>query len=1439
MSTPRFHPAVATWFGATFSGPTAAQALGWPAIAAGRDTLIAAPTGSGKTLAAFLACIDDLVRRSLNGGLEDRIHVLYISPLKALGNDIEKNLRGPLAGITAELERAGAQPPPIRVGVRSGDTPRSERARMTRRPPHILITTPESLYILLTARRSREALRQVSTVIVDEIHAVAGSKRGSHLALSIERLDALVTAPLEGDDKGDTPRKPPVRIGLSATQRPIQTIARLLVGTRRALPEVVDVGHQRELDLHIEVPTDELGAVASTEAMGEVYDRIADLVRAHRTTLVFVNTRRLVERTARALGERLGPEQVVAHHGSLATAKRLRAEQRLKHAEVAVCVATASLELGIDVGEVELVVQMGSPRSIATFLQRVGRSGHFLGGIPKGRLFALTRDQLVECGALIRAVRAGRLDRIIVPSAPLDILAQQTVAAAACEPWNTDALFELMVGAAPYAGLERADFDEILTMLSEGVATERGRSTAHLHHDRVNATVKGRRGARLAAITGGGAIPDRADYRVLKEPDELAVGTLDEDFAIESLPGDVFVLGNATWRVRRVESGTVRVEDASGQTPTIPFWFGEAPARTRELSDEVSALRGEVDRRLREGQSPESVASAMADACAMAPIAATQMVHYLDVSRRMLGAMPTAQTLVCERFFDEAGGMQLVIHSPLGGRLNRAWGLALRKRFCVSFNFELQAAATDDGLVISLGPHHSFPLEAVFDFLHPESVRDVLTQAILASPAFAARWRWNVTRSLTVLRFQRGKRVPPPILRMRTDDMLAAVFPSAAACQENIDGPIVPPDHPLVAETIRDCVEEWSDVEGLRALVEGIRSGAIRTVAVDSSEPSPICHELLNANPYAFLDDAPLEERRTRAVALRRGLPVSVGNSLGALDLDAIADVSADAWPHIRDADELHDALLSLCLLPMAEAAPHAELLAELVAAGRVLPAGLDAGAGATVWVPAERAAVVAAAADVRFETPPPRIAGIRTEWEAAEAVATIVRGWTQHTGPTTTPALAARLGLEPAAVDAGLHTLESEGQVLRGRFTPTLPPTGPIEWCDRRVLARIHRRTLGRLRREIEPVSPAEFMRFLLRWQHVGPGSRLAGAHGLAEVLEQLQGVEVAAVAWERDVLPARLDQYDPSWLDGLCLSGDLVWGRLCTREVSAAAAPTRAAPLAFAIRDDLGWLLAPFDAAAAESLSDDARRVLTHLQAQGACFGPRVATATHSTLSAVEDALWELVCAGLVTADGFSALRGLLAGGRREHRPPERPPMGSSRRRLAPRNAVGGGRWSLLRAGVDLLPDPEQVARQLLRRYGVVFRDLLGRETQVPPWRELVRVLRDMEARGELRGGRFVNGFVGQQFALPEAVETLRALRRRWARHDEGRGPELVRVAATDPLNLAGIISPGPRVAAVGDNAVVYRDGVCVASMESGKLVVRDGPAAPEVLNALRRSM
>ena len=1594
MNLEIFHPAVARWFAKSFPAATPPQEQAWPAIKEHRNTLIAAPTGSGKTLAAFLAAIDDLVRLGIDGKLDDTTHVVYVSPLKALSNDIQRNLQIPLAGIQEELRALGLPEVNIRTFVRTGDTPAGERTAMTKRPPHIVVTTPESLYILLTSEGGRRMLETTRTLIVDEIHAVVGDKRGSHLALSIERLEQLIqqhSSQLAQDEirnpKSEIRNSKLVRIGLSATQRPIEEVARFLVGNENINSDntpnctIVDSGHTRRLDLAIELPESPLQAVMSGEVWEEIYDRIVQLIREHKTTLIFVNTRRLAERVSRHLGERIGDENIAAHHGSLAREQRLAAEQRLKAGELSALVATASLELGIDIGDVNLVCQLGSTRSIASFLQRVGRSNHTVAGFPKGRIFPLSRDELVECAAIVDSVRRGELDRLEIPELPLDILAQQIVAAAAAEEWTEDALFQMVRRAYPYRNLTREQFDSVIRMLAEGFSTKRGRRAAYLHHDAVNQRIRGRRNARISAITSGGAIPDTADYAVVLEPNELVIGSVNEDFAIESLQGDIFQLGNTSWRVLRVEQGKVRVEDAHGQPPSIPFWLGEAPARTHELSVSVSRLRKDVADRIDLNAGSADILSAMSaqrepsdnaklsaevtDADGMSALpaadkinlepameyltdevgisraAAEQIVEYLAGAKLVLGVMPSQDNLVLERFFDDSGSMQLVVHSPFGSRLNRAWGLALRKRFCRKFNFELQAAATEDAVVLSLGPTHSFPLDDVFHYLNSKTVRQLLCQALLDAPMWNIRWRWNVTRSLAVLRRRGGKKIPAQLQRMDAEDLLTAIFPDQVACQENLGGGEREiPVHPLVDQTVKDCLEEAMDIDSLERLLISIERNEKNLFARDVIEASPLAQEILNARPYAFLDDAPLEERRTRAVQQRRWLDPQTAKDMGRLDQAAIDRVRDEAWPRVENADELHDALVELGFITEAEGSewpdfftelkndrraavlqpgsanagsadilsamsaqreqPHEDKLSALqpgsagilpaMSAQRekaeadrmsALPASLPA-LLPVLWVAAERLPQLSVVYPSASLTPPivaPESVA-RSSWEFESALVEVLRGRLEGLGPATVPQLAKDFGLSTNDIELGLLKLEAEGFVIRGQFTPGGSET---EWCARRLLARIHSYTLNRLRQEIEPVATADFMRYLLAWQKVAPEHQMEGPESVRAIIEQLEGFEAPAAAWEGELLPSRLVEYDPAWLDALCLSGEVVWARLTPpttsrptstepgNERTRGAAPVRNTPVALVRRKNFAIWNSVFPQPALTDIefSTTTRAVHDYLSTRGASFFTDIVEGTKLLRAQVEESLAELVANGLVIADSFAGLRALLtpasrrtqAAARRKHRQPIYEMASAGRWSLLQRGAGSSGagsadilsasgfsRSALIAGRMSALPAPdaeaaEEIARILLKRYGVVFKRLLEREGIVLPWRVLLRIYHRLEARGEIRGGRFVAGISGEQFALPEAVGMLRAIRRtRTGAMDFGfRSPaqeaeessltagllpgtesateSLVSVSAADPLNLAGIITPGGRVTAHTANRILYRNGEPVAVLESGE--------------------
>ncbi|MHC8405557.1 DEAD/DEAH box helicase [Pseudomonas sp. TMB3-21] len=1406
-----FHPAVSAWFNSTFPAVTAAQARAWPLIREHRSTLIAAPTGSGKTLTAFLAVIDDLVHRGLetDAGLPDETLVVYVSPLKALSNDIQINLQNPLAGITEHLRAMDLPPLQINTAVRTGDTPQKERTAMRRTPPHILVTTPESLYVLLGSDSGRKMLQSTRTVIVDEIHAIAASKRGSHLALSLERLQALCTQPL-------------MRIGLSATQKPIEAVSRFLVGRDRPC-EIIDIGHARPRDLGIEVPPVPLTAVMSNDVWQLVYDRLAALAREHRTTLIFVNTRRLAERLSRHLSDRLGKEAVAAHHGSLAKEFRLDAEQRLKRGELQVLIATASLELGIDIGDVDLVCQISSPRSIAAFLQRVGRSGHHVGGTPKGRLFATTRDDLIECTALLDCVRRGELDTLQIPKAPLDVLAQQIIAEVSCQEWHEQALLEMFRKASPYAELDEQHYQALLHMLAEGYNGRQGIRSAFLHRDAVTRTLRGRRGSKLTAVTSGGTIPDNADYSVLLEPQGLSIGSVNEDFAVESIAGDIFQLGNTSYRILRVESGKVRVEDAHGQPPTIPFWLGEAPGRTAELSSAVARLQAQLDDLL--SATPGDLQPALdwlTDTLGLNVASAEQLVDYLARARLTLGALPSQDTLLMERFFDESGGTQLVIHTPFGSRINRAWGLALRKRFCRTFNFELQAAASEDAIILSLSTSHSFDLDEVWRYLPSNSAEHVLIQAVLDAPLFGVRWRWNAGVALALPRYTGGRKVAPQIQRMKSEDLIASVFPDQIACVENLAGEREIPQHPLVEQTLDDCLHEAMDCEGWLTLLRRMESGEVRLISRDLPAPSPLAAEILSARPYTFLDDAPLEERRTQAVLNRRWTDPQSTDDLGALDAGAIQAVREEAWPTPTRVDEMHEALMSLACITDAEATANPEWpqwLNALAASGRAC--SLQINAEQSLWVALERLTCLRAIYPQADVVPPlEALPGFDEAWAPDEAVLEVIRARLSAFGPLPLSAIAQPLDLPTTQVTQALARLESEGYVLRGQFSPDAREE---EWCERHLLARIHRYTVKSLRREIEPVALQDFMRFLFDWQHLSAANQGQGAAVLPAIVAQFEGFPAAASAWDSDILPARIKGYSSTWLDDLCRSGKLVWTRLTARNKGAGTA-LRSTPILLLPRNQVGLWSSLTEQTPVGELSAKTQKVYEALSQQGALFFDELVHEAHLLRAELEIALQELVGAGLVNADSFAGLRALITPASK------RQARGSRRGRGA---FIGGmddaGRWALLRRGPappiveNKRPAPtpsdtlEHIAMSLLRRYGVVFWRLLDREAEwLPSWRELLRTFHRLEARGEIRGGRFVSGLAGEQFALPEAIPLLREVRRR--AHDGS----LIAVCGVDPLNLAGTLLPGVKVPALASNRLVYRDGLPVAAVIAGKQVV-----------------
>ncbi len=1430
MKLQLFHPAINSWFNERFTTPTDVQLGAWTPIKQHKNTLIAAPTGSGKTLASFLAVIDQLTDRGIKGCLEEKTYVVYVSPLKALSTDIEKNLQGPLKGIQEALIASGQLGIEIKAGLRTGDTSPAARSAMIKHPPHILVTTPESLFLLVTSKRGRQMLATVEHLIVDEIHAMVEDKRGSHLALTLERLEALTENPLQ-------------RIGISATQNPISETAKFLVGNRHisekdeALCEIVDTGHQRKLDLTLEVPDSPLTAVMANEVWGEYHDKIERLIKAHKTTLIFVNTRRLSERLAHDLRARLGDTAVTAHHGSLSKEQRQDAENRLRAGELSALVATASLELGIDIGHIDLVIQISSPRKIATFLQRVGRAGHQVGGLPKGILFPLTRDDLVECTALLDSVRRGELDKLIIPDEPVDILAQQIIACAACEDLHEDELFTIIKGAYPYKNLSRHHFDQVLEMLSQGYTNRRGFKRAYLHRDRINQRLRGSKGARLAVLQSGGAIPDLFDFDVILEPSGTYVGSINEDFAIESVPGDIFQLGNSSWQILKVENGKVRVADAAGLPPSLPFWLGEAPGRSVELSAAVSRLRGQMNDLFDtamgmvvddSGQLKTNIPDTeedeqyekykvpaiawLTEAVGLRNEVADQLASYLLTAKLALGEIPTQESLMLERFFDEAGDMHLVVHSPFGSDMNTAWGLALRKRFCRGFNFELQAAATEDAIILSLSQTHSFALEDIYKYLKSKTVRNLTVQALLDNPIFGIRWRWNATRAMAVLRNRNGHKVPAPLQRMEAEDLIALAFPDQIACLENIQGDREIPDHPLVRQTIHDCLTEAMDIDLLEETITKMEQGDLRLLTADLREPSPLAQEIINAKPYAFLDEAGLEERRTRAIKSRQWLDPAEAKELAKLSPEAIQLVKKEAWPQANNADELHDALVLLGYMSPEEYGPAIESHAwdtyfnQLVLAKRACV--LKTAQEIELWVAAERLPElleVFQGATLNPEITLPEHFEQKT-WDASSALVELLRGRMESVGPTVAEEIAEPSGLQKFQVDAALLGLEAQGFIFRGKFTGRALDS--TEWCERRLLQRIHKYTLHNLRKEIEPVSPATYMRFLFEWQHIIPNNEQPeGPQALQNTLLQLEGFEAPAASWEKELLPSRLQNYDPMWLDVLSLSGRIVWGRIRPYKSSGnkRSSPIKTTPITLVQREH-------FDLWKTFSQENDAiefgghtATVWQYLKTNKASFFDEIVKGTGLLYAQVEQAMDELAACGMITSDAFTGLRALLT-------PSNNRPGENGNKRNGKKAIYGmehAGRWSLLdHEPLNLKEDIhnehiEKIARILLKRYGVVFRKVIEREQYAPKWRDLVRIYRRLEARGELRGGYFVTNAYGEQFALPEVISHLRKLNKH-----KNTGQKVV-ISGADPLNLTGIITPGDKVGSLTNNRIMYIDG------------------------------
>ncbi len=1414
-----FHKITQQWFLEHIGVPTPVQAQAWPAIKSGRHTLIAAPTGSGKTLAAFYSAIDDLVVEGLHGTLIDTTTIVYVSPLKALSNDINRNLQVPLSGIKEALQKQGHEPVHISVAVRTGDTTVKERQQMLKHPPHILVTTPESLYLLLTSKSGREMLRSVKTLIIDEIHALVDDKRGSHLSLSMERLEALTGRPLQ-------------RIGLSATQKPIELVAKFLVGNKRISETqtdcvIIDTGHRRTMDLHLEIPNSPLAPVMSNEVWSEIHERLVELIKTHQTTLIFVNTRRLAERLAMALGERIGEEHVSSHHGSMSKEHRHSAEQRLKEGHLKVLVATASMELGIDIGFVDLVVQFSSPKSIATFVQRVGRSGHQVGGTPKGIIFPLSQDELIECTALLDSVRRGELDRIIIPEKPLDVLSQQIVAEVAAQEWGVDELYDLFHNSYPYRDLTKEEFISIVQMLSEGFTTRRGRRNGYLHYDGVNNRLRARPNARLVALTNGGAIPDMFDYDVVLPPEGIVVGTLNEDFALESLAGDIFTLGTHSWQLVRIEGLKVMVHDAAGRPPSVPFWLGEGRGRSDELSESVSRLRRTISDFLDQEPlplSPEFALDALknhvavkwlVDEVKIVKAAAEQLVLFLWVGKCGLGLIPTRESIILERFFDSAGDMHLVIHSLYGSHVNRAWGLALRKKFCRNFNFELQAAATENCIILSLSSSHSFALEDVFKYLNTKILRETLIQAMLDAPLFEIRWRYNATRALAIQRNRGGKRVPPVFQRMQAEDLIAQVFPDQIACFENIQGERQIPDHPLVTQVIHDCLTEAMDIDGLEKLIGKIETKTIDLVTKDLREPSVFAQEVITARPYAFLDDTEFAERRVNAIKSRSWLDPKQAGDLSQLDPKAIENVKEEAWPLVRNADELHDALMIYSVFTKQEIESNGwqKMFEELVAHGRATRLILES--STILTVAAERVSMFQEAYPKAVFNPQIQLPEWvkKDSWCQEDAICEIIRGRLEAVGPITLDEMAQTLEISRDKIEYSMLALEHEGFVLQGKFTPRAPS---VEWCERRLLARIHKYTIESLRESIKPVSVQDFMRFLFSYHNIQADNESTGPETLGQVLSQLEGYEAPAASWEIDLIPSRMGHYDPSWLDVLCMSGKIVWGRFTlpkkTANSSKKAGPVKSTPISLISRGNRSIWEQPKEEGQVREMSTHAQEVLNHLKDHGASFFDDIVRQTSLLKSQAEEGIGELVAEGLLISDSYSGLRALLTP--EQNKPSNRIINSKQMHRKALFGIEHAGRWVLMPSDgpLDKQWDYETLEAIIwiyLKRWGVIFRSLIvEKEHLSPPWRMLLAVLRRMELRGELRGGRFISNVSGEQFALPETIEQLRRMK---PNHD------LISISAVDPLNLLGVILPGKKVSNITSNRIAFQDGLPIAVWEN----------------------
>lgn len=1382
--TGAFESCIERWIKQRFGHPSPVQSAAWPLIASGQDVLISAPTGSGKTLAAFLWTIDGLFRKAMAGEPVNCCQTVYISPLRALVRDVQTNLLEPIEVIR---NKAGLGKVGLQVAVRTGDTPSIERQRMLRHPPQVLATTPESLYLLLTSAGGRRLLGDVRTVVVDEIHALANTKRGAHLMLSLERLEALLA-------------QRPQRLGLSATQKPIEEMARFLVGTGRTAPQIVDYGHVRERQVRLEIPhTDSLSAIATNQLWEFVYDRISELTKNKRTILVFVNTRRLAERVGRYLAERVGAKQVAVHHGSLAREEREEAERRLKSGSLSVLVATASLELGLDIGMVDLVCQIGSPHAVSTFLQRLGRSGHGVGMISRGRLFPLTRSDLVECVALLDALDRDWLETITVSgSGPTDVLVQQMVAEVAARgEVSSEVLFGQLVRAWPYRDLDKETFGELLNMISRGFSTRLGRHLAHLRFDQQEKKIYARPGARRFAIENGGVIPDLFDYDVKLLPENLSIGTVSEDFAFESMTGDVFQLGNRSYRLIQVRSGTAYVEDAAGAPPSIPFWFGDAPGRTKVLSQAVSELYAKCESALREGGVERCVKFLMTIP-GLTQHAALELTEFLNESKNALGTLPGSDRVLVERFFDEVGDQHLVLHYPCGIQLNRAYGMALRKRFCRQFNFELQAAADDDSVILSLGATHSFHLNTLAKFLNAQTVRTMLVQAILQSPMFSTRWRWIAATALALARRRAGKRLPAPFQRADAEDLVAHVFPDQLACQDNLTGPREVPDHPLVSQTLNECLDVLMDCSGLERLLSDLQKGSMHFFARDLPAPSPLAESIIHARPWAFLDETPAEERRTRAIpSTRLGIwskELSQGQLGGRQDL--VDQIRREAWPSLAGVEAACDALSVLGFLTDEEvgrsngdAVMHQ--LLEQRRAGRVRTAN-----GQVLWVSLQRAGEILSVAPGATIEPAKLVTDSMSSIDPEINLRELLHSRLVGLGPATAEQLATAMGLTAEQVEPALTALETQGIVMRGAFDPKV--NGDC-WCHRHLVARLARLSIQTARRRPLPLVSKEIFQYsvLSRQELFELGE---GPEVVARVLSQNRGFHAPLGLWERSILPARVHGYSPADLDVLIAGGRFLCGRLTSPKTLGSDSNLRNLPVAFCSRQEMETCLI----GDCPQVVDDSEAglVVEVLRQKGALFWDDLLGMTGLLPVRLESALTCLVRSGLVYPDHPGALR-ILA----------RP---AARRKA---NSLSGlGRFSLIDRPEFWEWSTERVlayAERGLDRYGVIFRDLISRDPVAPPWRVLIGQLWRMEARGDVAGGRFVLDVEGEQFARQDA---LLELQRCAEMTSERRMLNMVKIATGDPANLTVELGLLPRT--TRESEIVFEGGKPIALIFRGRV-------------------